>query len=264
MTNHGGWRQQSPDSAESEPRGLSPPGWYPDPSGVSGQRYWDGNRWTEHVSGGLPPAPTVEPARPTAPSQTPPATVPTEWGGTTAGVAWGSAPAARSQLPPLSAVSYQGPTDGWYSGSTILLIWIFCCWPFAAVLLFRSGHGKGWKIVGGVIATLHVLFILVVFASAFVTGATRDRPDDSAACMTEARTVLTAVQAFQSLNGRLPLSEDELVGSPSNPGYLTQRPTRVAVTVAPLPGGGVEVAFSWAGECAALESPPALPAPLRG
>jgi hypothetical protein len=27
------------------------PGWYPDPSGVPGQRYWDGQRWTEVTPG---------------------------------------------------------------------------------------------------------------------------------------------------------------------------------------------------------------------
>ena len=31
-----------------------PPGWYPDPQG-QGQRWWDGTRWTEHVTGAAPP-----------------------------------------------------------------------------------------------------------------------------------------------------------------------------------------------------------------
>jgi hypothetical protein len=42
-----------------------PPGWYADPGGSGGQRWWDGTRWTEHVhrAVGAPPA---APAAPTA------------------------------------------------------------------------------------------------------------------------------------------------------------------------------------------------------
>jgi hypothetical protein len=28
-----------------------PPGWHPDPGGANQWRWWDGQRWTEHVSG---------------------------------------------------------------------------------------------------------------------------------------------------------------------------------------------------------------------
>jgi hypothetical protein len=34
---------------------MTPPGWYPDPSGSGGQRYWDGARWTEQTAAGPPP-----------------------------------------------------------------------------------------------------------------------------------------------------------------------------------------------------------------
>jgi hypothetical protein len=37
-----------------------PPGWYPDPEGGVGQRYWDGAIWTEHRTG-QPPATAVQP-----------------------------------------------------------------------------------------------------------------------------------------------------------------------------------------------------------
>ena len=47
----------------------TPPGWYPD--GQGGQRWWDGNQWTEHTQQGgsadAPGAPAA-PASPAAPS----------------------------------------------------------------------------------------------------------------------------------------------------------------------------------------------------
>jgi hypothetical protein len=43
------WPAQSPPQPAMQP--ASPPaGWYPDPSGAHGRRYWDGTRWTEEVT----------------------------------------------------------------------------------------------------------------------------------------------------------------------------------------------------------------------
>jgi len=39
-------------------------GWYPDPSGGGGQRYWDGATWTEHNFNLTTPLPTSPPAPP--------------------------------------------------------------------------------------------------------------------------------------------------------------------------------------------------------
>uniref|UniRef100_UPI0021C088C5 DUF2510 domain-containing protein n=1 Tax=Frankia gtarii TaxID=2950102 RepID=UPI0021C088C5 len=33
-----------------------PPGWYADPSGQHGSRWWDGNQWTEHIQPAAPQA----------------------------------------------------------------------------------------------------------------------------------------------------------------------------------------------------------------
>ena len=50
----------------------TPAGWYPDPDGSGGQRYWDGNSWTEHRAPATqPPAPAEPqaPAQPVAPAE---------------------------------------------------------------------------------------------------------------------------------------------------------------------------------------------------
>lgn len=49
----------------------TPPGWYPDPSGRGGLRWWDGTQWTQHVQA-MPTSPAVE----TAPLSSPTAESP--------------------------------------------------------------------------------------------------------------------------------------------------------------------------------------------
>ena len=44
----------------------TPAGWYPDPDGSGGQRYWDGFSWTEHRYPAAPAAPASAPAEPVA------------------------------------------------------------------------------------------------------------------------------------------------------------------------------------------------------
>jgi uncharacterized protein YxjI len=39
-----------------------PPGWYPDPAGRGGTRWWNGQGWTEHVQPSPPPPPPPPPA----------------------------------------------------------------------------------------------------------------------------------------------------------------------------------------------------------
>ncbi|MFD4422831.1 DUF2510 domain-containing protein [Agromyces sp. NPDC058484] len=38
---------------------VAPAGWYPQPDGTFGQRWWDGARWTEHTSPIAPPSPAL-------------------------------------------------------------------------------------------------------------------------------------------------------------------------------------------------------------
>jgi hypothetical protein len=42
---------------DSTGNALPQPGWYPNPSGEAGYRWWDGRAWTEHVRGPEPQAP---------------------------------------------------------------------------------------------------------------------------------------------------------------------------------------------------------------
>lgn len=37
------------DPVQTSPPPLPPPGWFPDPTGTSTHRYWDGQHWTEHT-----------------------------------------------------------------------------------------------------------------------------------------------------------------------------------------------------------------------
>ena len=46
-----------------------PPGWYPDPAGQPGTRWWDGHGWTDHVQQAAPPSP--HPAPQSAPQPAP-------------------------------------------------------------------------------------------------------------------------------------------------------------------------------------------------
>jgi Protein of unknown function (DUF2510) len=50
---------------------MTPPAWYPDPSGSHQLRYWDGQRWTDYVSdqGVTSVAPLTPPPAPAQPSQ---------------------------------------------------------------------------------------------------------------------------------------------------------------------------------------------------
>ena len=60
--------EPAPSTPEpTPPAAATPPaGWYADPSGTGGMRWWDGTVWTENVHPPTPPAPPVAPVAPVA------------------------------------------------------------------------------------------------------------------------------------------------------------------------------------------------------
>jgi hypothetical protein len=141
------------------------PGWYPDPYRRHASRYWDGGRWTEHVSDGG--SPTVDdPAAPTPPEAPPTTTDPT-WGAPAS--SWpGSPPSgppawtplhARASAPPATPVE-RVPAIVGLAGAVLLLVSAFLPW-FRVELTFAgstfSETVSGTDVDDGVIVILLAL-----------------------------------------------------------------------------------------------------------
>src|SRR6478736_4160199 len=87
------------------PAELPEAGWYPDPAGGDGTRWWDGKGWTDHIRPGTDPAAPTAASSPPAPTVTP--DVPT-W-------AQGSGPGSQSwwqDAGPTSPPPSPGPPAG--------------------------------------------------------------------------------------------------------------------------------------------------------
>lgn len=118
---------------------LPPAGWYPDPEGGSGTRYWDGSAWTAHAS----PAPATPPSAPGYPATASPYPTYGETPAYGAPAAYGVQPAASS-------------TTGFWVGGIVcgvvaLLICPILFGPAGIALgavAVRKGDQKGWIAVG--------------------------------------------------------------------------------------------------------------------
>ncbi len=116
------------------------PGWYPDPWGGTGLRWWDGQNWTENVQG--QPGPGMSPAVTMA-------------GGPLVG---------------------PGQTRKWYYEWWFIAIMLFfCCSPFGLILVWtRPSTAAPTKLVITVgflvIEVLLAVAIFSMFPDSFTTG----------------------------------------------------------------------------------------------
>lgn len=146
---------------DADRRGMSdtrnpPPGWYADGVTVGAVRWFDGQRWTEHVQVQAPPAPYGQVPSPHAPAGHPP--VP--------GVGADPSDAVHWLIP--TGRSWQSIASG-YLGLVGLVLWPaapFAVWT-GAVALRRArdgGHGRGravFGIVAGVAGSVIGVLVLV-------------------------------------------------------------------------------------------------------
>jgi uncharacterized RDD family membrane protein YckC len=130
----------------SDAGSLPPAGWYPDPSGDPGQRWWDGERWTDHVHRPVfePPVSPSRPAeRPSAAHEPPAFALPAAswWSRVAATLADGAivlgiAVAAGSIVGALGASRPE-------SVRTAVYVWVAVALFYAPALLATNG-GQTW------------------------------------------------------------------------------------------------------------------------
>jgi hypothetical protein len=146
---------------------LPPAGWYPDPEGGSGTRYWDGSAWTSHVS----PAPATPPPAPGYPAFG--AGAPQGYGGI---------------VSPAGAV--QSPASSLYLAAAILnwvvlgLLVLGTCgvgiiaalWFVPMTIYIHKGARDPWKHVGLAVCTLLFCGLISGILMLADEGNRRDRP----------------------------------------------------------------------------------------
>ena len=142
------------------------PGWYPDPYRRHASRYWDGGRWTEHVSDGGNP--TVDDPTAPAPPEAPPTAAEPSWG--VPASSWPgsppSGPPAWSPLggagaPPATPVE-RVPAIVGMAGAVLLLVSAFLPW-FRVELTFAGSTFS--ETVSGIDADDGVIAIVLGLAA---------------------------------------------------------------------------------------------------
>ncbi len=118
----------------------TPPGWYPDPSGGSGQRYWDGTQWTDQH----------QPAQPAQYTPAPP-------------VGGGPPPIVDQGWQQPGPVSVAPPPQAWL-GAPILfgLLLIGCIGPWATIEGFSEANVGGFDGDGGLVLGIGVVAAILL------------------------------------------------------------------------------------------------------
>jgi hypothetical protein len=109
---------------EDSATGGTPPGWYPNPNGAPGIRYFDGREWTPYHRADPPAAPTAP--RP-APTYAAPQPVP-------------GYPMAAYAMPPQTAVVVTGPNHGLHAVLTLLTFWACGGWAWVWLIVAISNQ----------------------------------------------------------------------------------------------------------------------------
>jgi len=121
-----------PGAAAEDGQGLPPPGWYPDPAGGPGVRWWDGTRWADRAA--EPPS-RQRPDRPRASSLSPSSSSPSR------SRSGSSSRCSSSQCRPMGArrtAASTGSTSPWC-----------CCWSSRRRWWSRAGRSPSWEAGSG-------------------------------------------------------------------------------------------------------------------
>jgi peptidoglycan/LPS O-acetylase OafA/YrhL len=164
----------------------TPPGWYPDPSGNGGQRYWDGSQWTDNFSGAATPGFPGTPAAPVAPAAY-------------------VAPATRAPAGPL-------PTLWWGVPAAFALLLLGAIGPWATVDIEVFGQSQSAS-EGGLDSDGVITLILALIAGGLLLAwrAQRARWQAIVATVAGALSLLIAIVDIADVSG----VDDKGIGSVS-------------------------------------------------